>query len=136
MPHTGVIDDSLKGEQELLARAHLHLKGGLDRLENKLEEDAVAALYDAISSAMQRFTYPGVSNQTLIIKEGEDISEDMTLFNVLRRTGIIDNSVSEDDFTYIETVLDDALEYRLSNFNRGKFIETTNRLLMQLHVIP
>jgi hypothetical protein len=134
MPHTGVIDDSLKGEQALLMRARLHLKGGLDRLENELEEDAVAALFDAISSAMQRFTFPGISNQTLIIKKGEDISDDRTLFEVLRRSGIIDSSVTDEDYTYIEATLDNALEYRLSNFDRYKFLNITYRLLEQMSV--
>ena len=50
-----IIDESLEGEAALYMRAKLHVKGGLERFSDGMTADAIAAIYDAISSAMQRY---------------------------------------------------------------------------------
>lgn len=136
MPHSGLIDDSLDKEEALLMRARLHVKGGWNRFSDGMIEDAVAALYDALSSAMQRFLFRNVSGEALVIEDEEDPSDDITLFKVLIRSGIFDESVSLDDFMYIHKTLDEVLERRLVDFDETLFVETVNILLVQLGVIP
>lgn len=101
MPHTGVIDESLQGQEELLMRARLHARGSISRFSEGRREDAIAAMYDALSSAMQRYAIQGTTDQTLNIYEGEDLSTDEILFKVLLRSGIFDVTTSEEDFDII-----------------------------------
>ncbi len=136
MPHTGLIDDSLDKEEALLMRARLHVKGGWNRFSDGMREDAIAAMYDAVSSAMQRFLFRNVSGMALAIENGEDPSDDYTLFKILKRSGIFDESVSLEDFVYIDQTLDDALEKHLVSFDETLFVETVNVLLVQLGVLP
>jgi len=136
LPHTGLIDDSLDKEEALLMRARLHVKGGWNRFSDGMREDAIAAMYDAVSSAMQRFLFRNVSGMALAIENGEDPSDDYTLFKILKRSGIFDESVSLEDFVYIDQTLDDALEKHLVSFDETLFVETVNVLLVQLGVLP
>ena len=94
MPHTGIIDETLNGEQELLMRARLHVKGGLDRFSQSMTADAIAAFYDAISSAMQRY---------IIVREtptnDADISKDSELFKLLLKSGVFNKSTTLEDLS-------------------------------------
>ena len=136
MPHSGLIDESLEREEALLMRARLHVKGGWNRFSEGMREDAIAAIYDALSSAMQRFLFRNVSGKILTLEYDEDPSDDFTLFKILKRSGVFNTSVSLDDFMYIDQTLDDALENRLDTFDESRFIETANILLIQLGVLP
>jgi hypothetical protein len=136
MPHTGLINEAVPIEEALLMRARLHVRGGWIRFSEGRREDAIAAIYDALSSAMQRFLFQSVSGQAMKINKNEDPSNDLTLFTILKRSGIFDESVNLDDFMYIYQTLDDALENRLSSFDETRFIEITNKLLVNLDVLP
>jgi hypothetical protein len=106
--------------------------GGKTRLECREDADAVAAFYDAISSAMQMYTYPELSYQIQSEDAKMDLSDDRILFEVLKKSEIIDESITDDDFDYIEKTLDDALENRTSKFDSEKFLDITERLVAQL----
>ncbi len=136
MPHTGVIDESLQGQEELLMRARLHARGSISRFSEGRREDAIAAMYDALSSAMQRYAIQGTTDQTLNIYEGEDLSSDEILFRVLLRSGIFDVTTSEEDFDIIVQILDDALENKLESFDETSFLDLSCSLLHQLDVFP
>jgi hypothetical protein len=116
----------------LKERVRLHVIGGKTRLECGEDADAVAAFYDAVSSAMQMYTYPELSYR--IHAEDDKIarSDDRILFEVLKKSDIIDDSITDNDFDYIEKTLDDALENRMSKFDSKKFLDITERLLAQL----
>jgi len=136
MPHFGAIDESLEEEEALLMRARLHVRGGWIRFSEGRTRDAIAAIYDALSSSMQIFSIPNTSGRILKIAEGEDTSDDLVLFRILKRSGVFDDSVKLEDFTYIAQSMDDALENRLADFDETRFVETTNRLFIQLGVLP
>ncbi|TFG31091.1 hypothetical protein EU527_13325 [Candidatus Thorarchaeota archaeon] len=135
MPHTGVIDETLDGGRELLMRARLHVEGSLRRFSKRMNEDAIAAMYDAISSAMQRYTYPDVVDITLDVSDGEILSDDATLFKILKRSGVIDDSIDTSDFAYISQILDAALENRLESFDKTRFLKLSSNVLFQLRVL-
>ncbi|MBE0526361.1 MAG: hypothetical protein IH631_05425 [Candidatus Thorarchaeota archaeon] len=135
MPHTGIIDESLEGEQKLLMRARLHLKGGQDRFSQGMKADAIAALYDAVSSAMQRFVILDGINHHLIRNDNDDVSDDATLFKVLLKSGIFDDATTQEDFDFIEQTLDDAFDNQLETFDETSFLEITIGLLNQLGVV-
>ena len=136
LQHTGFIDESLDRDEALLMRARLHVRGSWNRFSEGMRKDAIAAMYDAISSAMQRFLFRNVSEKVLTLEKGENPSDDLTLFKSLERSGIFDESVSLDDFEYIAHTLDNALEDRLDSFDETRFVETSHILLVQLGVLP
>ena len=135
MPHTGRIDESLQGQERLLMRARLHIEGSMNRFSRGEVEDAIAAMYDAISSAMQRFTYPEVAQKSLQIQDGEALSNDAVLFRVLKRSNILDDTVDESDFEYLTCVLDEALEFRIKSFDIDRFLQLSENLLTQMGVM-
>jgi len=135
MPHTGRIDESLHGQEKLLMRARLHVEGSMQRFSEGETEDAIAAMYDAISSAMQRYTYPNVSQKSLTVYDGEALSDDTVLFRVLKRSNILDDSVDESDFDYLCSTLDEALEFQLKSFDIDRFLRLSENLLTQMGVI-
>ena len=134
IPHTGVIDEALYGEQELLMRARLHVRGGLDRFSQGMTADAIAAIYDSISSAMQRFVIlDGVDYH--LIRNDDDVSDDETLFRVLLRSDIFDDATTQEDYDFIEQTLEDAFEDQLETFDETSFLEITISLLNQLGIV-
>jgi hypothetical protein len=136
LPHTGLIDESLDKEEALLMRARLHIRAGWNRLSLGMKNEGVAALYDALSSAMQSFLFQSTPEQELRFEKEDDLSDDLTLFKILKRSEIFDDSVSLDDFMYMIQTLDDALEDRLESFDETRYVETANVLLVQLGVLP
>lgn len=130
MPHTGIIDETLDGEQELLMRARLHMKGGLDRFSQGMTADAIAAFYDAVSSAMQRYI---IIND--ILTNDVDISKDFELFKILLRLGVFNDSTTLDDFDFLDQTLEDAFENGLETFDETSFLEICESLLIQLGII-
>ena len=92
--------------------------------------DAIAAFYDAISSAMQRY---------IIVREtptnDADISKDSELFKLLLKSGVFNKSTTLEDFEFIEQTLDDALENQLQAFDETRFLEISENLLIQLDII-
>jgi hypothetical protein len=134
IPHTGIIDESLVGEQRLLARARLHVKGGLERFARGETADAIAAFYDAVSSAMQRLVLlDGIEYH--LLRSDEDVSEDRTLFRVLLKSGIFSEGTTQDDFDFIEQTLDDAFEGDLETFDEISYTKIAIGLLNQLGVV-
>ena len=134
IPHTGIIDETLGGEQELLMRARLHVEGAYSRFSQGMTADAIAAMYDAISLAMQRYVILDGVDYDLIRNDDDDVSDDETLFRVLLKSGIFDDVTTQEDFDFIEQTLDDAFEDELDTFDETSFLEITISLLNQLGI--
>ncbi len=136
MPHFGLIDDTLQQADASLLRARLHVRGGRIRLSEGRKEDGVAALYDAMVYAMLRFFYSKESRTKLQINNGVDLSEDRTLFIILQKSGIIDQSIGIDDFDYLYQKMDEAIEGELTDFDEDLFISRFERIMTSLEAIP
>ncbi len=96
--------------------------------------DAIAAIYDSISSAMQRFVIlDGVDYH--LIRNDDDVSDDETLFRVLLRSDIFDDATTQEDYDFIEQTLEDAFEDQLETFDETSFLEITISLLNQLGIV-
>jgi hypothetical protein len=134
MPHTGVIDETLEGEERLLSRAKIHVEGSLHRFSRGETADAIAAMYDAISSAMQRIVILDGAEYNLIRDASDDVSDDVTLFRVLLKSGLFDETTTQEDFDFIEQTLDDVLEEKLESFDETSFLEISMSLLNQLGI--
>jgi len=134
VPHTGIIDESLEGEEMLYSRAKLHVKGGLERFSDGMTADAIAAIYDAISSAMQRYLLLEDVNCDIKKRVDEDISDDQILFEILLRSGCFDMTTTSGDFEFIKQTLDDAIGDRLDSFDETSFLDVSLDILRQLGI--
>jgi hypothetical protein len=115
-------------------RARLHVEGAYSRFSQGMIADAIAAMYDAISSAMQRYVILDGVDYDLIRNDDDDLSNDETLFRVLLKSGIFDDVTTQEDFDFIEQTLDDAFEDQLDTFDETSFLDITISLLNQLGI--
>jgi hypothetical protein len=136
MPHAGLIDESLGKTEMLLMRARLHVRGSHIRFSEGRRRDGVAAMYDAVSSAMLMFAQPEMVEKYPHLGQVEDLSDDFALFQALKQSGVFDESVSVSNFKFLSRCLDDALEDRIDMLDETRFVETSHILLLQLGVLP
>ncbi|MGY5876649.1 MAG: hypothetical protein RTU30_12955 [Candidatus Thorarchaeota archaeon] len=136
MPHFGLIKPGLSTDEDALYRAKLHVRGGRIRLSQGSVPDAVAAFYDALSSAMQHYVSSPKHVRVLDIRRGENLDNDRTLFTILKRSWIIDDSVSGSDFEFIYKAMDDAIEGKLIDLDSDHFVSVLENILTQLEVLP
>lgn len=136
MPHTGLIEENLSPGEEALFRVKLHIQGGWSRLEGGETEDAIAVFYDAFVSAMWRFFVSDELRTSLDIHQADDLAEDKTLFEILKRTGIIDASFSQSDFDYFSELIDDVLEERTIVLDVNQFRVKFENVMHQLGALP
>jgi hypothetical protein len=99
-------------------------------------EDAVAALYDALAFAMLHYIDSPKLSEGLLIEEEDNLADDRTLFQILKRSGIFDASVTIEQFDMIFQMMDEAIEYCLDQFDEGEFMRIYNEIMTQLKVIP
>ena len=122
MPHFGLIDDSLNEADASLLRARLHVRGGHIRLSSGRKEDGIAALYDAMLCGMLRFVEDPELKKKLRIAETDDLTDHRTLFIILQKSGIFNQSIAMDDFDYLYQKMDEAIEGELTDFNEEEFL--------------
>ncbi|TXT55879.1 MAG: hypothetical protein BAJATHORv1_30262 [Candidatus Thorarchaeota archaeon] len=128
MPHFGLIPHGLSPKEELMFRAKLHVRGGRIRYERGEIPDAIAAFYDSFISAMRS---KAMDHSDKI----DDSDDEKELFNFLREKGII-NSFTEDDFESFQDLLDRAFRNVVVSQELGNFLDTFNRVMSELGVIP
>jgi hypothetical protein len=136
MPHFGLVDDTLQQEEASLLRARLHVRGVRIRLSEGRKEDGVAALYDAMLSAMLTFFDSKESRTKLQIDNEVDFNDDRALFIILQKSGIIHPSISLEDFDYLYQKMDEAIEEELTDFDEEQLISGFERIMTNLEVIP
>jgi hypothetical protein len=129
MPHFGLIDESLDPAEASLLRARLHVRGANIRLERGQIADAVAAFYDAFSTAMELHLLTGPD-------ELKQVTDDRSAFMILRSVGIIDSSTPMEEFDLLEDALERAIEGDVQEINMTRFLNTIEPLLERLGIIP
>lgn len=138
MPHFGLMNpDEMKPAEAAVMRAKLHVRGGKSRISQGKIEAGIAALHDAIISAMQQYFFSTQLKDLLNITDSDfDFTDEKVLFNLLKRSGIIDITFREKDFTYLSIVIEKALDHKLKDFNQKTYFEKYNNLMKQLEIIP
>ncbi|WP_457574146.1 hypothetical protein [Desulfolithobacter sp.] len=135
MPHFGLMDEGeMIPKEAALLRARLHLRCGRRRLfEGKLPE-AVATLYDALLAGMRWYALTDEEVHRQIHARGDILLEDdVELQKLLREQGVWDDVL---DFQKVRSLLDDAMEGRLADFDRHLFMEQLEAVLTRLGVLP
>ncbi|MHA2113466.1 MAG: hypothetical protein ACXAC6_14665 [Candidatus Hodarchaeales archaeon] len=127
----------MKPDEALLLRTRLHIRGGKRRLNQGKVSDGITALHDAIIHGMQWFLF--TNHPELLYPNVEadyDLTDDTTLFQFLQRTESFAHFSYHEDFQYLSDILDQALDNRISGFDKGRYIKIINKFMNQLGVEP
>ena len=108
MPHFGLMNEEVLGPVAgPLMRAKLHIRGGRRRLREGKISAGIVTFYDALVFAMKWYIAQADKRKLLCITEKDDLTDDRTMFEVLRRSGVIDGTL---DFEAFDKVVEQALE--------------------------
>lgn len=133
MPHFDFIGKmKLKPEEEFLLRARFHIRSGKRRLRQQKITDGIVTLYDALASAMQWYIASPERRTMLLIEENENLNDDHTLFNVLRRSGVIDDTFNYSEF---EHLVEDALGEGERTLGE-EMLASFDRVMEQIGIMP
>jgi len=133
MPHFGLMDSAALGpERAALLRARLHMRGGKRRLRQGKISAGIAAIYDALTSAMEWFC-ASADRRSRVRGAPGDFLDDRSLYAALVRSGILDGTF---DFNLFRQVVDRALEAEIAVKDTSGIVEGVESVLSQLGVLP
>jgi hypothetical protein len=138
MPHFRLMDpDQMDSAEVMFFRAKLHGRGGKRRiLEDKIPA-GIAALHDAFLSSIQRyFLAPDLRNLLIVENFAIDLYDEEILFPILKKSGIINDSFTEEDFDYLAVILDEALNRNLNSFDQEMYYTKFDNVMAQLGILP
>lgn len=133
MPHFGLIDDSLGHEEYALQRARLHIRSGKRRLRQGKISAGIVTLYDAAVFAFDWYIASPERRSKLLIKEGDDLKDDSTVYEVLKRSGVIDGSF---DYELFNMLVVKSLEQEMPDYDYRDILNNFESLMTRLGVMP
>jgi hypothetical protein len=135
MPHFGLMntEDSFKTEEGALLRARLHIRAGKRRLRQGKISAGILTLYDAFCFAMDWYAFPPERRSRLDIREGEDLKNEKTLYNILVRSGVLEGVF---DFTAFDKLVEQASETEMPDYDYKKLLQEIESVMTQLGVMP
>jgi len=116
-----------------LLRARLHIRGGKRRLRQGKWSAGIAALYDALSAAMEWYAAAPERRLRLVVRPGDDLNRDRDLYRVLVRSGVLDGSF---DFYAFDRLTDRALREELDVLDAGPVVTGLESVMLKLGVMP
>jgi len=134
MPHAGLMNERAMGPVEgPLFRARLHIRGGKRRLRQEKWSAGIAALYDALSAAMEWYAAVPERRKKLVLRPGDDVNSDTDLYRILVRSEILDGSF---DYSAFDALTNRALGEDLDTLDAGPIVDGLESVMMQLGVLP
>jgi hypothetical protein len=134
MPHFGLMNEDVLGPVAgPLMRAKLHIRGGRRRLREGKISAGIVTFYDALVSAMKWYIAQADKRKLLRITEKDDLTDDRTMFEVLRRSGVIDGTL---DFAAFDKVVEKALEEEMPGYDYNGLLTDLESVMLQLGVLP
>lgn len=134
MPHAGLMNEREMGPVEgPLLRARLHVRGGKRRLRQGKLSAGIAALYDALSAAMEWYAAAAQQRQKPVVRSGDAMNSDRELYRILVRSGILDGSFDYDAF---DALTDRALRENIDVLDTGPVVAGLESVMTQLGVLP
>jgi len=124
--------ETLGPERAALQRSRLHLRGGRRRLRQGRISAGIAALYDALTSAIDWFCASAERRSRLRGTRLEFLN-DRALYAALVRAAVLDGTF---DFDRFDAVVDRALERGLPAADAAGILAGVESVLTQLGVLP
>ncbi|MFH7326812.1 hypothetical protein [Desulfurivibrio sp. C05AmB] len=134
MPHFGLMDEKELGPVEgPLFRTRLHIRSGRRRLRQGKTAAGIATLADALSSAFQWYLAAHDLGDALEVRADDNLNDDLTVYQILVRTGVLDGAFDFEDFDLlVERALDDDTE----GIDEDEFLQDLEGIMRQLGVMP
>ncbi len=126
-------EDALGPEAGPLQRAKLHIRGGRRRLRQGKISLGIITLSDAVVSAFQWYVASPERREKLLIQDNESLKDDAVIYNILRRSGTLDNALDYDDFN---TLVEEALKHEMPDYDYTGILNKIESLMTQLGVMP
>ncbi len=134
MPHFGLMDEKKLGPVEgPFLRARLHMRGGKRRLRQGKIAAGIATLYDALEGAMQAYVAVPLRKEGLVIRNGENLNDEKTLYTVLVRSHVLNGGF---DFEAFDHLTERALREEMPGFDYQKLLSDIESVMTQLGVMP
>jgi len=134
MPHFGLMDERALGPVEgPFQRARLHIRGGKRRLREGKISAGIVTLYDALLSAMESYVNSTENRKRIVLKAGDDLSNDKIVYAVLVRSGILDGAF---DFEAFSRLTDTALHEEMPGYDYRDVLKGIEQVMVQLRVMP
>jgi hypothetical protein len=125
--------DTLGPVEAPLQRAKLHIRAGKRRMRQGKISAGIITLYDALISAMEWYVEVPGRREGLQINEGDDVNNEKTLFAVLNRSRVLDETF---DYAAIETLVEKALNSEMIDYDYSAMVKGIESVMTQLGVRP
>lgn len=125
--------NALGPEAAALQRAKLHIRGGKRRLRQGKISSGLLTLYDALSAAMEWYIASPERRNALRIKEGEDMRDDKTIFDVLTRSKVLDSNF---DYKAFNDLVEKALNQEMPDYDYRDVLFGIESVMTQLGIMP
>lgn len=134
MPHAGLMDENRLGYLDaLLLRARLHMRGGRRRLRQGKISAGIVTLYDALSAAMEWYISSPEKRQRLIISKEDNLKDELTIFKVLVRSGVLDGRF---DYEAFNKLVEKSLNQEMVDYDYSDILKEIESVMTQLGVMP
>jgi hypothetical protein len=114
-------------------RARLHVRGGKRRLRQEKISAGIVTLYDALLAAMESYVNSPEHRGSLVIKQGDDLTDERTVYAVLVRSGVLDGAFEYEAF---ERLMEKALNEEMPDYDYRDVLQGIEGVMTQLGVIP
>ncbi|WP_455463941.1 hypothetical protein [Candidatus Hodarchaeum mangrovi] len=137
MPHFGLMKpEDMKEDEAVFFRARLHVRGAKRRLREGKVSLGFVTLYDALISGMQYWVLSPDLKNYVKLKEFDDITDDVNLFQILKRSKVICDTFSLCDFQLLQKLMEEALMKELKLSQIETHLEKFEVLLEYLKILP
>ena len=134
MPHAGLMDESALGpETGPLQRARLHIRGGRRRLRQGKISAGIVTLYDALLAAMKWYIASPERRSRLLIRGGEDMTDDGAVFAILVRSNVLDGKF---DYAAFDRLVEKAMDEDMPGYDYNEILTGVESVMAQLGVMP
>jgi len=93
----------------------------------------IVTLYDALNGAMEWYIASPERMKLLLIAEGDDLSDDRSVYRVLVRSQVLDGSF---DFGVFDRLVETALHEEMPNYNYRGMLNGLESVMTRLGVMP
>jgi hypothetical protein len=134
MPHFGLIKvSSLGPEAAALQRARLHIRAGKRRLRQGKTAAGWLTLYDALLFAMEWYIASSERRRTLPVQETDNLRDDGFLFDLLQRSGVIQQNF---DYGAFKTLVYTSHPEETPGYDPEQIWSAFETLMIRLGVLP
>lgn len=135
MPHFGLMStaDSFNTEAGALLRARLHIRSGKRRLRQGKISAGIVTISDAVSFAMRWYISSPGRMEKLLVKDDENLNDDKTVFEILKRSGVKDPSF---EYAAFDRLVDRALVDEMTSFDCSDMLRSVESFMVLLGVMP